>query len=278
MTGRIAVISNVRNGGVFLDKWVAYYGQVFGATNLYLFIDGFDQPQPDAPGVNITVIEHEDLSRTAGDKRRAARLSDQAARLFARGYETVIATDIDEYLIADPATGLGLAACLEALPPRPSWSATGLDVVQHLDQEAALDPANPWLAQRAYAKVSARYTKACVMNQPLRWGSGMHRIKGRNFRIAPDLYLIHTGMIDAEIAGVTKEDAHRQKSDWSAHQGRREALFQALRSSEPREADPYLTRARRYMTWFRPLYALNKPGNPKGRTFVRLPQRFRRLL
>jgi hypothetical protein len=198
--------------------------------------------------------------------------------LFADGYDIVIATDIDEYLIADPATGRGLAEYLSALPPRPSWSALGLDVVQHLDREAPLDPARPFLEQREYAQVSARYTKASVITRPLRWGSGMHRVKGRNFHIDANLYLIHAGMIDAALAGVIGQDTTRLEAGWSGHQARREALFETVRAAEPHEADRFFPAARRHMNLMRPVYAWNKPGRPRGNAVVRLPERFRDLL
>lgn len=278
MGGKIAAISCVRDGGIFTGKWIAHYGGALGARNLHLFLDGKDQPLPQAPGVNLTVLEHQKLDRVAGDKARAARLSDKAAELFAAGYAMVIATDIDEYLVADPATGLGLADYLLSLPARPSWSALGLDVVQHLEHETAFDPARPFLDQRRFAQVSARYTKASVTTRPLRWGSGMHRVKGRNFRIAPDLFLIHAGMIDAGIAGVIGRDATRAEAGWGGHQARREALFETVRSSRPRMADEVFAKARRRMSLLRPVYAWNKPGRLPGDAVVVLPERFRGLL
>ena len=263
---------------MFLRKWVAYYGAALGPENLYLILDGDDQPRPEAPGVNLLVHQHVALDRVAGDKHRAGRLSDLAARLFQGGYDMVIATDIDEYLIADPATGMGLAAYLSSRPARGGVSALGLDVVQHVRRESTLDPARPWLAQRRFAQVSARYTKASIAFRPLRWGSGMHRIKGRDFHIDPNLYLIHTGMIDRRASGQIGADGGRRAAGWDKHHARREALFDIIATARPEPADRFFARARRRMTWRRPLYALNKPGSLPPPAVIELPERFRSLL
>jgi len=43
----IAVLSMVRNDNFFISKWIDYYGQIFGFNNLFLILDGFDQPSPE---------------------------------------------------------------------------------------------------------------------------------------------------------------------------------------------------------------------------------------
>jgi len=36
----------VRNDTFFADKWISYYGAQLGYENLYLFVDGMEQPLP----------------------------------------------------------------------------------------------------------------------------------------------------------------------------------------------------------------------------------------
>jgi len=275
---RIAVLSIVRNAGIFLDKWIAHYGAAFGPENLFLILDGEDQRAPEGTRVHIRVVPHEILGRAAGDKLRAARLSSQARDLFAQGYDIVIATDIDEYIVVDPATGMSLAQYLSASSQQYSLSGLGLDVIQHLDDEEQIDPSRPFLAQRSYAQIASRYTKPSITFRPLKWGSGIHRIKGHNFRIDPNLFLIHTGMIDAQIARGLGDDADRKAQGWGAHQERREKTFRTVRRAEARDGDSVFARARRRMSVFRPIYALNKPGHMKGDAIIRIPARFRDLV
>ena len=58
MKKRICAVTMVRNDEFFLRKWVAYYGAELGFENLYVFLDGTDQPLPDwCPGVNVVAKE-----------------------------------------------------------------------------------------------------------------------------------------------------------------------------------------------------------------------------
>ena len=39
----IAVVSMYRDDIFFADKWISYYGKIFGYEHIYLFVDGTDQ-------------------------------------------------------------------------------------------------------------------------------------------------------------------------------------------------------------------------------------------
>ena len=43
---RIAAITMVRNDAFYLRKWTAWYGAQLGEENLYILLDGRDQPIP----------------------------------------------------------------------------------------------------------------------------------------------------------------------------------------------------------------------------------------
>ena len=67
-----------------------------------------DQTAPNnATDVNITKFPHRDMTRRDGDKYRIKLLSDLAAKLL-KTYDIVIGCDTDEFLIADPNTGMTL--------------------------------------------------------------------------------------------------------------------------------------------------------------------------
>ncbi|SMR81555.1 hypothetical protein SAMN04488030_2025 [Aliiroseovarius halocynthiae] len=274
----IAVIATVRNGGIFLPKWIDYYGQQFGEQNLFVTLDGADESHPRDTDVNFTAIPHRPMPRVPGEKRRAAYLSAQARTLFMQGYDAVIATDIDEFIVVDPRANVSLAEYLSAVDGVESLSALGLDVIQHLDNEGEIDPKSNWLAQRKYAQLASRYTKPSITFKPLNWGSGMHRIKGRNFRIDPNLFMIHTGMIDAKIAKVIGMGDDRVSQGWSAHQERREKVFQQIRKEPAEDGNAAFTRARRKMSVLRPIHAWNKPGSIRKNSIVKLPDEFADIL
>lgn len=273
----ICALTTVRNDRLFLRKWVAHYGAALGHENLFVIIDGHDQPVPEGlGGANILRLPHRPAPRAEGDRRRARIMSDVARGLL-QVHDMAIATDVDEFLLVDPAQGLGLRDYLSTLRGA-AISALGLDVGQHLEREAPLDPARPFLEQRRFAHVSARYTKPVIITRPLTWGSGMHRVKGRNFRIDPQLYLFHFGMVDQTLSADTLADADRLAGGWAGHLARREQLFEIIANAEPRDGDSYFPTARRLQSLLRPLYALNKPGTLPGKPVITIPERFRSLV
>lgn len=281
MSLKIAAITMARNDLFFLSRWIEYYGRELGKEHLYIMLDGEDQELPyNAEGTNIRKLPHRTLSRAKGDKYRIGLLSDLAKKLFAQGYDRVIGTDADEFVIVDPKLGISLKEYLSETPAVSSLSALGLDLGQRRQEEPeSLDPSQSLLAQRRYAVLSSRYTKASILAKPLRWGSGFHRIKGHNFHIAPDLYLVHTGYCDLEIIAKRAGDTARIDAGWEAHLGRRAGTVALTTHTDPIDGDQIFGRARRLQTLFRPIFALNKPMMPNFKPkVVRIPERFTEIV
>jgi hypothetical protein len=270
--GRVCAVTMARNPGIFARLWLGHYGRAFGAENCFLILDGTDQPAPEGTGANILRLPHRALPREAGDRRRAGIISDMAAALFA-AYDVVVATDIDEMLILDPAAGHDLAAHLAGVG-HAGVSALGIDIAPG-PGEWPLDPGAPVLHQRRFGVVNSRYTKPVVATRPVRWGAGLHRMKGRNFRIDPALYLLHLGLVDGP--GPVAPDLAAQ--GWGAHAARRAGAAEALKAgaaTAPGGAEVFDLARRRQSLW-RPIYAWNKPGRDRLRV-IRLPEGWRDLL
>jgi len=275
---RIGVVSMVRNDSFFITKWIDYYSQQVGQENLFLVLDGLDQELPRGYGhINVIRLPQRALNRTRGDRNRA-RLISYFARLLFHRYDIVIAHDIDEYLVIDPDCRQSFADFFQKPIKSASLSALGLDVGQHLKLELPIDPARPFLEQRSYAHVSARYTKAVVATRPLTWGSGFHRVKGRNFHIDPNLYLFHFGMVDYDLSRAKIGDKSLMEAGWQGHLGRRYELFELITNNPIIDDENFLKQARRRQGLFRPLYALNKPGMLKEKPIIRIPERFRNII
>lgn len=272
MTKRIAAITMARNDEFFLSRWIKYYGDQIGTENLYIYLDGTDQTIPENAGAaHITKLPHTDMSRAAGDKYRINLMSDLAAKLFQDGYEIVIGCDCDEFLLVDPALNIGLAEYLSTKKIKNTLSGLGLDVGQHLHHEKPLDPSQPFLTQRSYALLSTRYTKPVVINRPVRWGSGFHSIRGHNFHIDKNLYLLHFGAIDMEML-VAK--AASRGPDWVNHLRRRGNGTINDVSNRPAHGAKWLKIARIMQTIFRPIYAWDKPSMLGLKRIVKIPNRF----
>jgi len=275
---KIGVVSMVRNDRFFIPKWVEYYGAQLGHDNLFLILDGHDQAFPEGhETINVIRIPRQKLNRASGDRNRINVINYFVKALFFR-YELIIAHDIDEILVVDPNQHLTLADYLQRPVRSASLSALGLDVGQHLDLEQPIDPGRPFLEQRSFAHVSARYTKAVVATRPLTWGSGFHRVRFRNFHIDPNLFLFHFGMVDYAISKGRMEDPSLLHAGWRGHLDRRFELFDLITKKTPVDGDGFFKQARRRQSLIRPLFALNKPGMLSEKPVIRIPERFRHIV
>ena len=272
-TKRIAAITMARDDDFFLSRWIAYYGKNLGTENLYILLDGTDQHIPENAGkAHIKKLEHIQMSRAAGDKYRINKISNLAHELLKK-YDIVIGCDSDEFLIVDPKTNKTLSEYLSNKKIHTTLSGLGLDVGQHLYNEAMLDTSAPFLEQREYTLLSTRYTKPVVINKPIKWGSGFHSIRHHNFHIDKNLYLLHFGAIDMNML---EEKAKKRGSDWIKHLQRRgNGTINVITKSKPK-SEKWLNVARILQTYCRPIYALRKPAMLGLKPVIKIPSRFKK--
>lgn len=269
----------VRNDDFFLRKWVEYYGRELGKENLYIYYDGEDQAVADiCQGTHVSVHAKIGNQVVAAEKARLRFLSEQAAGLFAKGYDLVIGVDADEYIVVDPKLCMGLREFLSNQKIDVSLSPLGLDFGQKLGEEDDLSFEETFLSQRHYAQIGTRYTKPSIIAKPCRWGSGFHRVKGHNFHIAEDLYLLHFGYADTRILAGRLGDADRMAQGWKKHIYKRSRTIRYATEKKARDFDRWTRLARWVQTWCRPPYALNKPAMFELRIVVKIPDRFNEVL
>lgn len=275
---KIAAITISRNDLFFLERWIGYYSKELGKENVYVFLDGKDQKLPTNSNLaNITLLDHTPLSRTKGDKHRIKILSDFAAELFTeKKYDLVIGTDCDEFLVVDPHIDQSLKNYLSKIEVKSSVSALGLDVGQHLEEESVLNRENSILSQRSYAIVSSRYTKANIISKPLNWGSGFHRVRGKNFKIDKNLYLFHVGYCDLELM-KDKSGSDKIAAGWEAHLKRRAKTIYDITNAKKVFGEKEIKSARNIQQNLRPFFAWNKPSMGWWNLVVKIPERFRNI-
>lgn len=279
MKKRIATLTMVRNDDFFLRKWVEYYGSELGKENLYIYYDGEDQAIGDfCQGTNVFVHPKIGSQVVTAEKGRLKFLSKKAAELFAQGYDLVIGVDADEYIVVDPKLGVGLGEYLSSQSIDVCLSPLGLDFGQKLGEEDDLSMESSFLSQRHYAQIGTRYTKPSIIAQPCRWGSGFHRVKGHNFHIASDLYLLHFGYADKRLLEERLGDADRMAQGWEKHIYKRSRTIKYATEKKARDFDRWTRFARICQTWCRPPYALNKPAMFELRIIVKIPERFGNVL
>jgi len=275
---KICAITMARNDDFFLTRWIDYYAKHLGEEHLYIFLDGEDQPIPKNAGkVNVKhekrVVEHV----VRAEKRRLGFLSKVAGHLL-QHYDLVIGADADEFLAVDPRCGKTLVEYLSEIKIAPSVSGLGLDVGQKLGEEAKLDDTLPFLTQRQYALVSARYTKPSVISSPVSWGSGFHRVLGHNFNIDPNLYLLHFGSVDYDIIQQRFLDKDRMATGRKRHIMKRAKTIDMVTKKKAQQGDVWFPWARTVQAWVRPPYAWNKPTMANWKLVVKLPESFRNIV
>ena len=272
---KICAITMARNDDFFLTRWIAHYGRELGKENLYIFLDGEDQPIPkNAEGVNITHRKRVAEQVVAADKSRVKFLSQVAEELLQR-YDMVIGVDADEFLVVDPKCGKSLTEYLSSIKCNPCVSGLGLDIGQNMNTEAQLDEDLPFMQQRSYALLLPRYTKSSVISKPVKWGSGFHRVKGHKFRIDPNLYLFHFGSVDMEMIRQRFLDKDRMASGLEKHIKKRARTIHLITDRNAKIGEKWLKIARRIQRCLRPVYALNKPSMAGWKLIVKLPDRFK---
>ncbi len=266
----------VRSDEQFLRKWVEYYGAALGTDNLYIFFDGEDQQIPEfCSECHVTVVPHVEGNVHEGDRGRIAILNDKAAQLL-KSHDAVIGTDVDEFLIPDPAAGCSLVEFISRTKTRHKGiSALGIDVGQNLDTEGKLDWNRPILNQRSFAKLSTRYSKASVMVRPSRWGCGFHRIRKSNFHIEDGLYLFHFGCADLDRLKSRMQDSTLLSAGWSRHLKKRARTIFLCTRRKAHDWGKTTPVARFVQNAVRPPYALNKPAMFELEIIVRIPERFK---
>jgi len=276
---KIAALTMVRNDEFYLRKWVEYYGAQLGREHLYIFFDGTDQQIPAfCDGTHAVAVPKIGTDVVSNDKGRVAVMSAKAAELFDAGYDLVIGTDADEFVVVDPKLGLTLPEYLSRQKIGVSLSPLGLDFGQKLGEEGDIDAAVPFLQQRHYAQIGTRYTKCSVLARPCQWGSGFHRVKGHNFHIGKDLYLLHFGYFDMKRLQDRFRDADRLDLGWEAHMRKRARTIRYATELPARDFECWTRFARVCQTLCRPPYALNKPAMLELRIVVRIPGRFSDLV
>lgn len=275
---RICALTMVRNDDFYLKKWTAYYGRELGEENLYIFLDGKDQPIPDwCPKAHITAYDKIKGQVVEAEKGRLALLSQKAAELL-ESYDLVIGTDADEFLIVDPALGISLAEYLSSKDIKISLSGLGVDVGQNTKEETGIIENEPFLRQRHYARLSTRYSKPSVLAAPVVWGSGFHRIKGHNFHIAKYLYLFHFGYFDLGRIEARFNDKDRKEAGWSRHLAKRSKTIRLVTNKKAGEWNCRVNFARIIQNLVRPPYAWNKPAMFEMVVIVRIPERFQDIV
>ena len=164
----LAAVTMVYNEAALLPLWLRHYARQVGAAHCYVIDHGSDDGSTD----DLRPASVIRLPRSPHDDARRARAVSAFCASLLEWYDGVIHTDVDEFVLADPAAWPDLRA-FAAASDADAVTAIGLNVIQ-VAEEAPLDPARPVLAQRAYAAFSSALCKPVLIRRPVRWAPGFH--------------------------------------------------------------------------------------------------------
>lgn len=216
-------LTHVRHEAFFLEKWIAHYGAIVGRQNLFVVIDGDDwEPQVDLSGITVEVVTGAPRQRIRNDRWIAKEMSVRANALRKR-YAHVIRCDVDEFVVIDPATGIGWQDAFTELGDRGYVFAMGVDMIQSAAEAAPLDRAAPILGQRRQGFVADRYSKPFVISRWNNWAGGAHRLLNRDVRLSRHFFLFHMALADRGVAQerLAARGGLSQHSSFVEHQTQR---------------------------------------------------------
>lgn len=189
-------ITMVRDDYFFLERWVRYYGEIFGRDALYVISHGGDKRVVEiAAGCNVIAIPG--VFDESFDATRWRLLNGLGNGL--RGYfEFVLIGDVDEFVVVDPKTGLRLDEFLRKRRGKLTITPVGLELVHQPEREGApVDDA--MLGPRRYARFTTAYSKPCIYNRPTDLSRGGHYAKDPELKLFRNLYLFHMRYADRDL-------------------------------------------------------------------------------
>ena len=190
-----AAFTIAQNEPVMLPLWLSYYERYFDPDDLYVLDhDSSDGSTEGLEGRCRVVPVH----RQTYDHHWLRSTVESFQAFLLRSYDTVLFTDSDEFVLADPSRYSGLDDYIAKLA-RPAARCAGFNVV-HQPDEPPLRFDAPLLAQRRCWHASLLYSKRLLSRIPLRWSEGFHlEYSAPDDPPDPDLLLVHLHRVDYEM-------------------------------------------------------------------------------
>ena len=219
---RVAAFTMVCDEADMLPRWLAYYGGQLGADNLVVLDDGsVDGSTDDLPCPVRRVPPHPPKGSWARSRRDLVNAA--AADLLTR-HDAVIFTDVDEFLVPDPARYDGLPHYLSANSQAEVIAPLAVNVLHSPDVDSPIEPGRPVLAQRRHVKFTPRMCKPLIKRIPADWkGGGFHGIAAP-FDIDRTLLMAHLKYYDIDVLRTVARQRHQKHQHGKGHRSSAWAL------------------------------------------------------
>jgi Glycosyl transferase family 2 len=206
---RVAALTMSRDEGAMLRRWVAYYGGQLGVGNLLVVDDNSVDGSTDGLPCDVFRMPSPPWKQPWISTRR--RLVNDLSKALLVCYDVVIVTDVDEFLVADPALHAGLVDYVRK-SGRDVVAPLAVNVLHNQSIEPALDPSRAVLEQRQFVKFAPGLCKPLIKRIPAEWMAGFHGIKAP-FVVDRELLLLHLKYYDVESMREVWDQRHRVHSE-----------------------------------------------------------------
>jgi hypothetical protein len=211
---RVVVLTMVRDEADMLPHWLDYYGRQVGEDNLVVLDDNsVDGSTDDLP---CTVFRLPQAPWKASWAQTRTGLVNGISRGLLACYDVVVFSDVDEFLVPDPARYESLVHYLSSVPDREAIAPLALNVLHNPRLEPVLDPAQPLLKQRRFVKFAPGMCKPLIKRIPADWGRAFHAI-GTPFEIDRDLVMLHLKYYDVSSLKRVSEHRHARHQEGRGH-------------------------------------------------------------
>lgn len=190
-------LTMVRDDYFFLERWIRYYGGLFGKSALYIVNHG-GNPRVAEIAEGCTVINIPDMFNEMFDAMRWRMLTHFANGLRSY-YEFVVVGDVDEYVLPDPKQGADLVDFLGKRRRGVTVTPVGLEVVHRPDIERDTIGEGPMLGPRRHVRFTTAYSKPCILSKHSDLSRGGHYAKDPELKLFRNLYLFHMRYVDADL-------------------------------------------------------------------------------
>ena len=214
---RGAVLTMVRDEGVFLPIWLRYYSRFFAPEDIHVLDHETSDGSTDGGGFVRIPVSHDSVDMTWMMETVTEHQHDLIDR-----YDVGLVIDVDEIVAPDPRWGT-LGDYIDRFD-EPFVNCLGYELLHLRDEEPAYDPNRPVLEQRGHWYPNDDYDKPALATEPMAWKPGFHRRADDGFSLDPDLRLIHLHRMDYDIC-LTRHrrlsartwSAETTASGWAAH-------------------------------------------------------------
>lgn len=196
----VAVVTICRDDKFLLERWISYYGSLFGRSSLYVISHGdTEMVRETAKGCNVFPVPDIETDKFTMLHWRTKNALLNGLRQW---FEHVIVCDVDEFIVVDPASGLTLKTWLDTAPTRTVYTAFGLELV-HLRSKEVEPVTSHIIGPRMYAQVALHYAKPCIISHPTHLGRGGHYAEYNKLNLPEFLYLFHMRYCDFDLYQTT---------------------------------------------------------------------------